>query len=265
MKLGVIGAAGRMGRALVRAIDAHAETTLVAATERAGAAEIGADAGSLAGLGEAGVAISADPSVFADCAAVLDFTSPATSTALAATLADLGVAHVVGTTGFDVEQDAAFAEAARRIPIVKSGNMSLGVNMLAALVKEAARALPTADIEVVEMHHRRKVDAPSGTALLLGEAAAAGRGIALSEHAVMSREGHTGARKEGTIGFATLRGGTVIGEHQVVMALDKERVILGHIAEDRDVFANGAVTAALWLKGRPAGLYSMRDVLGLAD
>ena len=138
-------------------------------------------------------------------------------------------------------------------------------NMLAALVKEAARALPTADIEVVEMHHRRKVDAPSGTALLLGEAAAAGRGIALGEHAVMSREGHTGARQEGTIGFATLRGGTVIGEHQVVMALDKERVILGHIAEDRDVFANGAVTAALWLKGRPAGLYSMRDVLGLAD
>lgn len=265
MKIGVIGAAGRMGRALVRAVAAHPETILAAATERAGAAELGADAGTLAGCGALDVLVSEDPTVFAKCDAVLDFTAPATSTALSATLAGFGVAHVIGTTGFDPAQDAAIAEEATRIAIVKSGNMSLGVNMLAALVKEAAKALPGADIEVVEMHHRRKVDAPSGTALLLGEAAAAGRDITLREHAVWSREGHTGPRKEGTIGFATLRGGTVIGEHQVVLALDKERVILGHIAEDRDVFANGAVTAALWVQGRGPGLYSMRDVLGIKD
>ncbi len=263
MKLGVIGAGGRMGRALVRAIDANPGTVLAAATERAQSDVLGADAGTLAGLAPLGVAVTEGASAFAGCDAVLDFTVPATSAELAAALAEMGVAHVIGTTGFDAATDAAIAKCAARIPIVKSGNMSLGVNLLAALVRQAARALPDADIEVVEMHHRRKVDAPSGTALLLGEAAAEGRGIALKDHAVTAREGQTGPREAGTIGFATLRGGTVIGEHEVILALDQERITLGHIAEDRGVFANGAVAAALWVRGRPPGLYSMTDVLGL--
>ncbi|WP_108660539.1 4-hydroxy-tetrahydrodipicolinate reductase [Acuticoccus kandeliae] len=263
MKIGVVGAAGRMGRALVRAVDEEARTTLAAAVERPGSPDVGADAGSLAGLPACGITVGDDVAAFADCDAVLDFTTPATSTALAARLSVMGVAHIIGTTGCGPEDDAAIAQSAANIVIVKSGNMSLGVNLLAALVRRAARALPEADLEVLEMHHRRKVDAPSGTALLLGEAAAEGRGINLGDHAVYTREGHTGPREAGTIGFATLRGGTVIGEHQVILALNSERVTLGHIAEDRSVFANGAVAAALWTKDRPAGLYGMDDVLGL--
>ena len=262
MKLGVIGAAGRMGQALIRAVYDNPETGLAAATERTSDA-IGVDAGMLAGLPPLGVLVSDDPAVFAGCDAVLDFTAPATSIALTGRLAAMGVGHVVGTTGFDASADAPLAAAAERIAIVKSGNMSLGVNLLAALVKQAARALPQADIEVLEMHHRRKVDAPSGTALLLGEAAAAGREIALADHAVYAREGETGPREAGTIGFATLRGGTVIGEHEVILALDSERITLGHIAENRAVFANGAVAAALWMRDKPPGLYDMNDVLGL--
>ncbi|WMS44989.1 4-hydroxy-tetrahydrodipicolinate reductase [Acuticoccus sp. MNP-M23] len=263
MRVGVVGAAGRMGRVLIAAVHAHEGMTLGAATERAGADGVGADAGTLAGVGELGVAVADDASAFADCAAVLDFTSPAASTALVSQLAEMGVAHIVGTTGFSADEDAAFASAADRIAVVKSGNMSLGVNLLAALVRQAARALPDADIEVLEMHHRRKVDAPSGTALLLGNAAAEGRDVALADHAVMSREGHTGAREAGTIGFATLRGGTVIGDHEVILALDKERVTLGHRAEDRTIYASGALTAALWTEGRGPGLYTMADVLGI--
>lgn len=265
MKLGVIGAAGRMGRALVQAIAAHPEAELAAATERAGSGFEGTDAGTLAGLQPLGVAIATDASAFRDCEAVLDFTSPASSAALSAELAAMKVGHVVGTTGFDAATDAAVAEAAKAIPIVKSGNMSLGVNLLAALVKKAARALPQADLEVLEMHHRQKVDAPSGTALLLGRAAAEGRGIALEDAAVYAREGHTGAREAGTIGFATLRGGTVIGDHEVILALDSERISLGHFAQDRSIYANGAIAAALWLRGRPPGIYSMAEVLGLDE
>lgn len=264
MKLGVIGAGGRMGRALIRAVDAHPEATLAAATDRPEAGLAGSDAGTLAGLGPLGVAVADDVAAFSGCDAVLDFTTPAASTRTCAALAGMGVAHVIGTTGFAADEDAAIAALAPRIPIVKSGNMSLGVNLLAALVRQAARALPDADLEIVEMHHRRKVDAPSGTALLLGHAAAEGRGIRLEDQAVFAREGQTGPREAGTIGFATLRGGTVIGEHEVILALDQERITLGHIAEDRGVFANGAVAAALWLRGRPAGLYTMTDVLGLS-
>ncbi|MEM0905993.1 MAG: 4-hydroxy-tetrahydrodipicolinate reductase [Pseudomonadota bacterium] len=265
MKVGVIGAAGRMGRALIRAVDEDDRTTLAAATERSGLGSEGADAGTLAGLPPMDVLVGGDESVFSGCDVVLDFTAPDTSTALAGRLAEMGVAHVIGTTGFTAEQDAAIARSAQRIAIVKSGNMSLGVNLLAALVKQAAKSVPDADIEILEMHHRRKVDAPSGTALLLGHAAAEGRGIALSDNAVMAREGQTGPRPPGTIGFATLRGGTVIGEHQVILALNAERITLGHIAEDRTVFANGAVAAAVWLSGRPPGLYTMNDVLGLSS
>lgn len=264
IRIGVAGASGRMGRALVRAICEAEGAELGGATERPGAGDLGADAGVLAGIGETGVTLASDLAAFAGCQAVLDFTAPAASVALAKALADEGTAHVVGTTGFSQDQLAEIAGAAERTAIVRSGNMSLGVNLLAVLVEKAAKALPQADIEVLEMHHRRKVDAPSGTALLLGEAAAAGRGVDLTAQAVMSREGHTGPREAGTIGFATLRGGTVIGEHDVILALDAERVVLRHVAEDRGVFARGAVAAAIWAVKQPAGLYSMRDVLGLA-
>lgn len=264
-RVGIVGVAGRMGQALVRAVHACPGLDLVVAVERAGSPHIGADAAALAGLPAADVRVGGDPCALAGCEAVLDFTTPEASAALAGRLAELGVAHVIGTTGFEAGHEAAIAAAARRIPIVKSGNMSLGVNLVASLVRRAARALPQADVEVLEMHHRRKVDAPSGTALLLGEAAAEGRGLPLREHAVFAREGHTGPRQAGTIGFATLRGGTVVGEHAVILALDGERVTLGHVAEDRTVFANGAVEAALWAAGRAPGLYTMADVLGIAD
>jgi 4-hydroxy-tetrahydrodipicolinate reductase len=265
VRIGIFGAAGRMGRALARAVDENAGTVLAAAVDRPDAPEIGEDAAALAGLSPAGVPVSGDIAAFGGCEAVLDFTAPAASAILAARLADMGAAHIVGTTGFSAEDEAAFSAAARRIAIVKSGNMSLGVNLLAALVRRAAAALPQADVEILEMHHRRKVDAPSGTALLLGEAAAGGRGIVLRENAVYAREGHTGPREAGRIGFATLRGGTVVGEHEVILALDGETVRLGHVAEDRAIFARGAVAAALWTRGRAPGLYAMADVLGIAD
>ena len=174
--------------------------------------------------------------------------------------------HIVGTTGLDAADLAALSAAARHAVIVRSGNMSLGVNLLGALVKRVATTLgEDFDIEIVEMHHRMKVDAPSGTALLLGEAAAAGRGIDLNSHSERGRDGITGARQSGTIGFASLRGGTVIGDHTVIFAGRGERIELAHKAEDRTVFARGALKAALWAKGRKPGLYSMMDVLGLSD
>ncbi|MEM7695988.1 MAG: 4-hydroxy-tetrahydrodipicolinate reductase [Pseudomonadota bacterium] len=256
--VGVVGAAGRMGRTLVAAVVEAEDMTLVAASEREGSPAIGADAGLLAGIGTTGTRIA--PSDFAEADVVIDFTTPATSVATAEALAP-GKALVVGTTGFCADDDARFGALARERAIVKSGNMSLGINLLARLVRQAAAALPGADLEVLEMHHRRKVDAPSGTALMLGHAAADGRGVALDKTAVYAREGQTGARPAGTIGFANLRGGTVIGEHEVILALDGERVRLGHIAENRSLFANGAVVAARWVAGRAPGLYSMDDVL----
>ncbi|MEZ5810548.1 MAG: 4-hydroxy-tetrahydrodipicolinate reductase [Rhizobiaceae bacterium] len=266
MKLVVVGAAGRMGRALIRAIGETDGVALAGAVEREGAEKLGADAGEVAGLGRLGIAITADPlPVFAHADGVLDFTLPAASVAFAGYAAQARIVHVIGTTGCAVEHDAAIAAAARHAAIVKSGNMSLGVNLLAGLAEQAAAALsPEAfDIEVLEMHHRHKVDAPSGTALLLGEAAAKGRGIALADRSVRVRDGHTGPRPAGAIGFATLRGGSVIGEHSVIFAGAGERITLTHQAEDRSIFARGAVTAALWARGRKPGLYSMRDVLGL--
>lgn len=267
MKLVVVGAAGRMGQALIRAIGKTEGVKLSGAVERLGADELGADAGVLAGLGELGVAISDDPlPVFADADGVLDFTVPAATVAFAGYAAQARIVHVIGTTGCTPEDDAAIDAAARHATIVKSGNMSLGVNLLAELVGQAARALPLGafDIEILEMHHKHKVDAPSGTALLLGEAAAAGRDMTLTDNSVRVRDGQTGPRREGTIGFATLRGGSVIGEHSVMFAGAGERITLSHQAEDRDLFAQGAVTAALWARGRKPGLYSMRDVLGFS-
>ena len=266
MGLVVVGAAGRMGQALIRAIASVPGATVAAAIERKGSPQVGRDAGELAGLGSIGVKISDDPlPVFAKADGVLDFTAPAASVEFAGFAAQARIVHVIGTTGCGPEDDAKIAAAARHATIVKSGNMSLGVNLLAVLVEQAAKALGPEDfdIEILEMHHRMKVDAPSGTALLLGEAAAQGRAIGLAENSVRVRDGHTGARKPGTIGFATLRGGSVVGDHSVLLAGPGERITLSHHAEDRAIFARGAVKAALWARGKKAGLYSMRDVLGL--
>ncbi|MET3579062.1 4-hydroxy-tetrahydrodipicolinate reductase [Mesorhizobium robiniae] len=267
MGLVVVGAAGRMGQALIRAIHTIPGARVAGAIERAGSPHLGKDAGELAGIGSIDVAIGDDPlPAFAKADGVLDFTSPAATVEFAGYAAQARITHVIGTTGCSADDDAKIAAAARHATVVKSGNMSLGVNLLAVLVEQAARALDADDfdIEILEMHHRHKVDAPSGTALLLGEAAAAGRGIDLDGNSVRSRDGHTGVRKTGSIGFATLRGGSVVGDHSVVLAGTGERITLAHHAEDRAIFARGAVKAALWARGRKPGLYSMRDVLGLA-
>ncbi|BCG69644.1 4-hydroxy-tetrahydrodipicolinate reductase [Mesorhizobium sp. 113-1-2] len=267
MGLVVVGAAGRMGQTLIRAIHTIPGARVIGAVERADSPHLGKDAGELAGIGIINVPISDDPlPVFAKADGVLDFTTPASSVEFAGYAAQARIVHVIGTTGCSADDNAKIAAAARHATIVKSGNMSLGVNLLAVLVEQAARALDADDfdIEILEMHHKHKVDAPSGTALLLGEAAAAGRGIALAGNDVRSRDGHTGVRKQGTIGFATLRGGSVVGDHSVILAGTGERITLSHHAEDRAIFARGAVKAALWARGKKPGLYSMRDVLGLS-
>ncbi|MER9233791.1 4-hydroxy-tetrahydrodipicolinate reductase [Mesorhizobium sp. M0622] len=268
MGLVVVGAAGRMGQALIRAIHTIPGARVAGAIERAGSPHIGKDAGELAGVGRLDVAIGDDPlPAFAKADGVLDFTTPAATVEFAGYAAQARIAHVIGTTGCSAEDNARIAAAARHATIVKSGNMSLGVNLLAVLVEQAARALDADDfdIEILEMHHRHKVDAPSGTALLLGEAAAIGRGVSLAGNDVRVRDGHTGVRKAGSIGFASLRGGSVVGDHSVVLAGTGERITLAHHAEDRAIFARGAVKAALWARGRKPGLYSMRDVLGLTS
>jgi len=267
MGLVVVGAAGRMGQTLIRAIHTIPGARVIGAVERADSPHLGKDAGELAGIGIINVPISDDPlPVFATADGVLDFTTPGSTVEFAGYAAQARIVHVIGTTGCSADDNARIAAAARHATIVKSGNMSLGVNLLAVLVEQAARALEADDfdIEILEMHHKHKVDAPSGTALLLGEAAAAGRGIALAGNDVRSRDGHTGVRKQGTIGFATLRGGSVVGDHSVILAGTGERITLSHHAEDRAIFARGAVKAALWARGKKPGLYSMRDVLGLS-
>ncbi|WP_375461030.1 4-hydroxy-tetrahydrodipicolinate reductase [uncultured Enterovirga sp.] len=265
MRLVIVGAAGRMGRTLVRTVVEHPETRLAAALERPGSPVLGEDSGRLAGLGPLGIPVGDDiAEALSEADGILDFTSPAATLGFARLAAERGLVHVIGTTGLDQAHLASLREFGARARIVQSGNMSMGVVLLAGLVRRAARALGSGwDIEILEMHHRMKVDAPSGTALLLGEAAAAGRGISLSDHAVLSREGNTGAREDGAIGFAALRGGTVVGEHSVIFAGNGERIELAHRAEDRSIFARGAVQAAIWAADRPAGFYDMEDVLGL--
>ena len=267
MRLVVAGAAGRMGRMLVQAIHASEGAVLAGALERPGSSALGLDAGELAGVGACGVLVSDDPlNVLAKADGLIDFTTPDTTIALAGIAAQARIVHVIGTTGMGEAHLAALEAAGRHAVIVRSGNMSLGVNLLAGLVRKVAATLGVDyDIEIVEMHHRMKVDAPSGTALMLGEAAAQGRGVSLAEQSVRSRDGHTGARREGDIGFAALRGGTVVGDHDAIFAGSGERLILSHRAEDRSIFARGAVRAALWGHGRKPGQYSMADVLGLAD
>jgi 4-hydroxy-tetrahydrodipicolinate reductase len=270
LRTAVAGASGRMGRMLVRAIVDSAETSLAAAVERPGHADLGRDAGELAGMGRLGVALTAD--VAAALAAVdvwIDFSSPAAAVQAAAHAAAQASAHkvalVIGTTGFDSTQREQLARAAEHVPAVVSANMSVGVNVLALLVEQAARALgPDFDPEIVELHHRHKLDAPSGTALLLADAVGRGSGRDPRTSLTTGRKGPVGARSAGEIGVLAVRGGDVVGDHTVYLLGPGERLELSHRASSRETFARGAVRAALWTRGQPPGLYDMRHVLGMA-
>ena len=266
LKIIVTGAGGRMGAANISQIVATKGVKLHAAIDREGADVIGHDAGLIAGLSPLGIMVGDDISKALEGAdAIIDFSAPAPSVALAKLAAKKSLVHILGTTGFSAEDEQQLETAANEgARIVKAGNMSSGINLLISLVKKAAAALGNDfDIEILEMHHNKKVDAPSGTALMLGEAAAAGRNIELSKNSVTAREGHTGPRKSGDIGFATLRGGSVVGEHSVIFAGPSEIIELTHKAQDRGLFANGAIKAALWARDKSPGLYSMDDVLEL--
>ena len=264
INIGVLGAAGRMGRMLVTAIGADDACRLSGAAEGPGAETLGQDAGILAGLAAAGVAITDDAgAVISSADVVIDFTVPAATVANAGLAADAGTAFVAGTTGLNEADHEALRTAAEKVALLWAPNMSPAVNLLFGLTRIAARALADYDAEIVEMHHRHKVDAPSGTALALGRAVAAGRGVDLDAVQKLAREGMVGERPAGEIGFATLRGGDVAGEHSVVLAGAGERIELTHRASDRMIFARGAVAAANWIADKPAGLYTMADMLGL--
>ena len=261
MKLAIAGAGGRMGQVLTRIIAETPRCVVAGGLEPKGSPLVGS------AMGATGVKISDDPAaLFKTIDGIIDFTVPAATLSLVEFSAKAGIVHVIGTTGIDAAGDEKIRAAGKSARIVKSGNMSLGVNILAALVRKAAQALSEDfDIEVLEMHHKHKVDAPSGTALLLGEAAAAGRRVDLADASVRVRDGHTGAREEGSIGFATLRGGSVVGEHSVILAGEGELVTLSHSALDRSIFARGAVKAATWARDKKPGRYTMLDVLGLSS
>jgi len=265
MRIGIVGCAGRMGQMLVREVLQTPGLELAGGTERHGGESIGRDIGEVVGFGKIGIPISEDPkALFAMVDGVIDFTAPPATLEHARLAAEKRAVLVVGTTGMKPEQTAKVAEAARKATIVMAPNMSVGVTLAMAITEQVARVLDESyDIEIVEMHHRHKVDAPSGTALGLGRAAAKGRGVELDDVALRSRDGHTGARPRGDIGFAVLRGGDVVGDHTVMFAADGERFEITHKASSRQVFAKGAVRAMLWAKGKPPGLYSMKDVLGL--
>ncbi|HRQ26488.1 4-hydroxy-tetrahydrodipicolinate reductase [Hyphomicrobium sp.] len=265
IKIAVTGAAGRMGRELVRIIAETDGVTLSGATEPAGSPHLGTDVATLAGLSPSGITVTSDAAkAIAASDAVIDFTTPQATVEIAALAAKAGIVHVIGTTGLGENDEAAIEAASRHATVIKAGNMSLGVNLLTSITRRIAEALDTDfDIEIVEMHHRQKVDAPSGTALMLGQAAAKGRGIELTSASVRTRDGHTGPRRRGDIGFATLRGGSVIGDHTVIFAGDGERIEITHRAGDRSIFARGAVKAAVWGRGKGPGLFNMSDVLGL--
>lgn len=267
MKIGVVGAAGRMGQMCVRQVTETAGCVISGATEAPGHPALGQDVGTLAGIGEIGVPLSDDAAAMVAAAdAVIDFTAPAVTAMHADLCKGAGTALIAGTTGLDDAQEAAIFEAAAAVPVVRAPNMSVGVTLLLALTEKVAGLLGEEfDIEIVEMHHRHKVDAPSGTAIGLGEAAAAGRQVALGDVKQVVRDGHTGARPKGEIGFATLRGGDVVGDHTVVFAGAGERIELTHKAASRVIFAAGAVRAALWTRGKSPGLYSMKAVLGFED
>lgn len=265
MRLSIMGASGRMGRELIMAALTNENIEIVGATEQAGSPHVGEDIGSLVKSEPLGIKITDQPlELFTQSEAIIDFTSPKASLEFAELAAQARIVHVIGTTGFSKDDETKLEAASRHATIIKAGNMSLGVNLLAALTKKVAKVLDeNFDIEIIEMHHRHKVDAPSGTSLMLGDAAADGRGINLHDKAVRTRDGHTGERKIGDIGFQSLRGGSVAGDHTVIFAGDGERVELTHKADDRSIFAKGAVSAALWGQGKGPGLFSMADVLNL--
>lgn len=254
-----------MGRVLTRIVGETPGLEIAGGLEPKGSPHVGADMGELAGLGRLGIAVGDDPlTLFTRIDGIIDFTAPAATLGLADIAAQARIVHVIGTTGIDEEGEARIKAAARHACIVKSGNMSLGVNLLAAVVRQIAAKLgEDFDIEVLEMHHRHKIDAPSGTALLLGRAAAEGRNVDLRSRSIRSRDGHTGPRPAGSIGFATLRGGSVVGEHTVMFAGPAERIEITHRAESRDIFARGAVRAVQWALDKKPGLYTMTDVLEL--
>ena len=260
-----MGVAGRMGRELVRAVHDMPGCCVGGAAEAPGSAAIGADIGTLAGLAPLGLKVVDDAlELFTRVDGIIDFTVPKASVEFAGIAANARIVHVIGTTGFSEADEAAIRAAARHATIIKAGNMSLGVNLLAAITQKIAAALDEDfDIEIVEMHHGQKVDAPSGTALMLGAAAASGRGISLADRSAKDRDGHTGQRRRGDIGFASLRGGDVVGDHTIVFAGPGERIELTHRASNRSIFARGAVKAALWGRTQRPGLYAMKDVLGL--
>jgi len=262
----VTGASGRMGQMLVRTIAEGGKARLVGAIERPGHVWVGQDIGTAMGAAPLGVTVTDDAlEAFARAQAVIDFTAPAATVEFAALAAQARAVHVIGTTGLEAEHLAKISAAARHAVIVRAGNMSLGVNLLTGLTRKVAAALgEDFDIEVVEAHHRMKVDAPSGTALMLGQAAAEGRGVSLDDVADRGRDGITGARQPGHIGFAVVRGGDIVGEHDVIFAGAGERIILRHVATDRAIFARGALAAALWGQDRKPGEYDMMDVLGLS-
>lgn len=261
----ITGASGRMGQMLVRLVAASNKARLVGCIEREGHAWVGRDIGECMGGAPLGVAVTDDPlEAFAKAQAVIDFTAPAATVAFAELAAQARCVHVIGTTGMEAAHIAKLEPASRHAVLVRAGNMSLGVNLLVRLTQKIAAALDEDwDVEVVEAHHRMKVDAPSGTALMLGAAAAEGRGIALEAARVAGRDGITGQRQRGTIGFSSVRGGDIVGEHDVIFAADGERIILRHIATDRAIFARGALRAALWGQDKKPGQYDMMDVLGL--
>ncbi len=261
----ITGVSGRMGRMLAREVLASDRLRLVAALERPGHDWLGRDLGEAMGGTALGIEVSSDvPEAFARAQAVIDFTAPAATVGFAELAAQARAVHVIGTTGLSAEDLARIAAAARHAVVVRAGNMSLGVNLLTQVTRQVAAALDEDwDIEIVEAHHNQKVDAPSGTALMLGEAAAEGRGVALEAVADRGRDGITGARTRGHIGFHAIRGGDVVGEHEVIFAAAGERIVLRHIASDRALFARGALRAALWGQDKEPGEYDMLDVLGL--
>ena len=261
----ITGASGRMGQMLVHTVLASEAARLVACVERSGHPWVGRDVGACMGGADVGVMVTDDAlEAFSRAQAVIDFTAPAATVEFAALAAQARAVHVIGTTGLEAEHLVRIEAAARHAVIVRAGNMSLGVNLLVQLTRKVAAALDADwDIEVIEAHHRMKVDAPSGTALMLGEAAAEGRGVVLDEVSDRGRDGITGARGRGRIGFSAIRGGDIVGEHDVLFAADGERIVLRHIATDRRIFARGALKAALWGQGQKPGEYDMLDVLGL--
>jgi len=264
--IAIMGASGRMGQMLINTITASDKAHLVGVTERSGHDWVGKDLGEVMGGMPSGVPVCDDPlDVIVKAQAVIDFTSPEATIAHAQLTAQARCVHVIGTTGFDDTHLAKIAAAARHATIIRAGNMSLGVNLLVQLTRKVAAALDEDfDIEVIEAHHNQKVDAPSGTALMLGEAAAAGRGISLKDAMESGRDGITGARKRGEIGFSAIRGGDIVGEHDVMFAAAGERIVLRHLATDRAIFARGALKAALWGQNKGPGEFDMLDVLGLS-